>query len=281
MMSALQDGAPAIDVSLTDAPAINWDRLRADTERFKTEWRSSAPFPVVVIDDFFDVGFAEQLLRDFPKPDSDPIRRSRDYMFAANKFEKSDVGGVSPAFGRLESDLLSTAFSELLTEITGIDLRLDDSFHGGGLHMGGAGSYLDMHTDFNVHPLRPTWRREANVLIYLNPNWRPAYGGELKLRRGSTGVERKVEPLFNRCVIMSTGDDTIHGYDRIAFPQGEYRRSIAAYAYSVSNAPQSAARSSVWYPEKGGAVKRLLGRAWPHLVRLKSCIVGSATAKNR
>ncbi|MEL7029355.1 MAG: 2OG-Fe(II) oxygenase [Pseudomonadota bacterium] len=260
---------------------IDFDRLDSGQSAAEQTWRDAVPFPIVVLDDFLLPESAEELLRDFPDPDREPLNRSRDYVFAKNKYEKSDIGSVSPAFGRLADDLTSDRFSKFLHAVTGREIRIDETFHGGGCHAGGEGSYLDMHTDFDMHPMRPTWRREANILVYLNKDWRKAYGGELRLRRRETGRAREIEPVFNRCVLMQTSGETIHGYSRIAFPPGNYRRSIAAYAYEELDEVPATSRSSQWYPDEGGPAKKWLGRAWPQLVRLKSKFLGSATARNR
>jgi len=260
---------------------IDFERLESRCSDAAAEWRSSQPFPIVVLDDFLEPSAAEALLADFPDPERDHLNKSRDYVFARNKYEKSDLPAISSAFAQFSDDLTSQRFSTYLEAVTGASLRVDETYHGGGCHAGGAGSYLDMHTDFDMHPMRPLWRREANILLYLNRGWRPDYGGELRLRHRDTGMERIIEPAFNRCVVMRTDETTIHGYRTIAFPPGDYRRTVAAYAYRTLDAAPARTRSSTWYPDEGGGAKRLLGRTWPHLVRLKSRFFGSATARNR
>jgi hypothetical protein len=157
---------------------------------------------------------------------------------------------------------------------------MDKEFHGGGLHQGGIGSYLDMHTDFNYHPVHKNWFRNLNILLYLNKDWKQEYGGRLKLRHSVTGKMREIEPTFNRCVIMFTRDYTLHGYEPINFPLGEYRRSIAAYAYTEIETPVSA-HSTTWYPENSNSIKQFIGKQWPHLVKIKNSVFGSATTKNK
>lgn len=80
-------------------------------------------------------------------------------------------------------------------------------------------------------------------------------------------------------VIMETRDFTLHGFAPIAFPPGIYRRSIACYAYTQMDSEFSY-RSTTWYPQEGGVAKRVVGRAWPTLVRAKNRLLGSATSKN-
>ena len=67
----------------------------------------------------------------------------------------------------------------------------------------------------------------------------------------------------------------------INFPEGTYRRSIAAYAYSVNSDPLLKPRSTKWSPSQGSVFKKALGTAWPQLVSLKNKLLGSGTSKNQ
>lgn len=260
---------------------IDFERLEAEAAACASRFKDAKPFPHIVLDGFLHAAGAMRLVQAIPDPSSGSIRRSRDYVFAKNKFEKSHFKDISPDFARLYADLTSARFAEFLSTVTGEEVFLDVDFHGGGLHQGGVGSFLDMHVDFNFHPLHDSWFRNLNVLIYLNPDWKPEYGGQLKLRHKQTGEHCEVDPIMNRCVIMLTRDYTLHGYDPISFPQGQYRRSLAAYAYSLHHGDRPMKRSTTWYPERGGPMKAAVGRLWPKLVRIKNAILGSSTEKNR
>ena len=259
---------------------IRFDRLERETGDLKRAFQSAKPFPFVAIDDFCDPADLARLADQIPDPSDERINRSRDYVFAKNKFEKSGFAELSADMRDLHDELVGERMQNFLCALTGEKVFVDPEFHGGGIHQGGKDSFLDMHVDFNYHPLHPKWFRNLNILLYLNRQWRAPYGGHLKLRRKDTADETEVEPLFNRCVIMQTRDYTMHGYDPIAFPEGQYRQSIATYAYSIVEDP-AGERTTVWYPDRGGVLKRLLGRHWPVLVRIKNRFLGSATARNK
>jgi hypothetical protein len=76
--------------------------------------------------------------------------------------------------------------------------------------------------------------RRINLLIYLNKDWKPEYGGNLEL--WDTGMSHKVAeyaPEFNRCVIFNTTDFSFHGNPvRVSCPPGRSRRSLAFYYYT-------------------------------------------------
>lgn len=257
---------------------INFSRLESNVDVYRSQFHSGI-IESVVIDGFLDDYLANQILNEFPNPIDENIGKSRDYVFAKNKFEKSDLSAVGPNMAQLKDDLLGVRFQNFLKLVTNQDVFVDSSFHGGGLHQGGEGSFLDMHVDFNYHPQNNTWFRNLNILIYFNKDWKKEFGGSLKISNKRTHESMEIEPLFNRCVIMFTRDYTLHGYDRINFPKGSFRRSIAAYAYSVDEKPKNV-RSTTWYPENAGVIKSFVGKKWPSLVKIKNKIFGSSTSKN-
>ena len=94
-----------------------------------------------------------------------------------------------------------------------------------------------MHVDGNYHDATGLNRR-MNALLYLNPNWRPDWGGEFGIYDG-TGEKciKKVEPLFNRLVLFDTHDKSWHGLpDPVNFPDNDPRRSIILYYYTKAKA---------------------------------------------
>ncbi len=259
---------------------INFKVIEANLDQLAKEFKTASPFPVIAIDNFADENKLRRILDVFPTPGQNNLNKSRDYIFAKNKYEKANFKEISAECNEIYQDLISERFQQIIYKITGQDVFIDQEFHGGGIHQGGEGSFLDMHVDFNYHPLHQNWFRNLNILLYLNPDWKPAYKGQLKLKNTETGVAREIEPLFNRCVIMFTRGYTLHGYDQIAFPSGKFRRSIATYAYNIDPNPQNN-RSTLWVPENSSSLKKLIGKYWPKLVKVKGSIFGSATAKNK
>jgi Rps23 Pro-64 3,4-dihydroxylase Tpa1-like proline 4-hydroxylase len=268
-----------LEASEMSQTIIDFDRLERESDCFREIWQSASPFELLVIDGFGNSERMSNIHQNFP--DISVLKKSRDYIFAKEKYEKNNFSSLSVDLNDLHSEINSERFKIFLQKVTGIKLFIDPDFHGGGLHSGGIGSYLDMHADFNVHPLHSNWVRELNILIYLNEGWHSGWGGQLKLRHSITGLSREVEPLFNRCVVMLTKEHTLHGYDPIAFPPGRYRRSIAAYAYSEAlegDAPD--ARSTNWVSDQS-IIRRALGPVTLQLVQLKNKIFGSGSTHNR
>lgn len=233
---------------------------------------------MVIIDGFVDDASADALIGEFPPIDSMP--QSRDYVFG-NKHELSSVEEAGPACAALYGELTGPTFADFLRELTGWELFVDPRFHGGGFHQGGDGSYLDMHADFNVHPLHDDWLRRLNILLYLNHDWQDEWGGSLLVKARPEDEPRAIAPLFNRAVIMETNDHTYHGYPKMTLPPGVTRRSIAAYAYERVAPGSVKSRTTGWVPEDAGLAKRIVARNYDSLVRVKNRFFGSGTARNR
>ncbi len=247
-------------------------------ESLRASFETAQPFPLLVLDDFLVPELAAGLLSEFPAIDAMP--KSRDYVFAS-KHELSSVEEAGPAGLRFHEAMISPAFANFLRAATGLDVFVDPLFFGGGFHQGGDGSYLDMHVDFNMHPMHNTWLRTFNMLVYLNRDWRDEYGGQLLVKNAPDGEVRAIEPAYNRAVIMTTDARTFHGYRKMSLPPGVTRMSIATYAYRLVEAGAVKDRTTGWAPEESGLAKRLFARYYDPLVKVKRKLFGSATAKNR
>lgn len=262
---------------MTDLNLIDFASLENNSEKISRSYLCARPFEHVVIDGFLTaegleaIG-ANELIRTKATQDL-----SSDLVFAKAKLESPILENISPGLCALRSDLLSDRFREFLCKVVGKRVFVDASFTGGGLHQGGGGSYLDMHTDFNRHPTNMEWVRELNLLLYLNAGWKPEYGGSLDLENRDTGEQGSIEPLENRMVIMLTKGHTLHGYKKINFPNGIMRTSVAAYAYSIDDGSQSEPYTSTkWYPKS--FTRRLFSLLTNKIVPIKQRWFGSRTA---
>lgn len=247
--------------------------------RLAAGFASATPFPHLLLDDFLDESFANALLAEFPAVGDMP--KSRDYMFG-NKHELSSVEEQGSASGRFHKAVLSAAFAGFLEAATGTPgIFVDPDFHGGGFHQGGDGSFLDMHVDFNMHPLHPNWLRTLNILVYLNPGWQSQWGGDLHITADLDEAPRTIAPYFNRALIMLTNERTFHGYEKMSLPPGVTRKSIATYAYTEVPEGAYEARTTGWAPQGAGVIKKVVASNYNTLVKAKNRVFGSGTAKNR
>jgi hypothetical protein len=208
--------------------------------------------------------------------------KSRDFIFAKNKFEKSNYWELSKEFQELFDGFRSVEFQDFLSFISNRRVFVDPSNHGGGLHQGRSNSFLEMHLDYNYHPIQKNWWREMNILFYLNKDWQESYGGHLKLHDLRTNEKIEISVPWNTLVIQECNDYTLHGYDQTNFPEGLYRTSIATYAFSVHQRALYPVRTTDWVlSEDRGIIRKYLGRKMPQIIRFKSYFIGSRTSKNK
>lgn len=245
--------------------AIN-PSIYSEVEKLSLLFQTAIPFPHVVIDNFLNESVANSLLEDFPS--NSVMHRSHHYLFA-NKYELSAWSKVSDLFSLLKTELVSKDFQTIISKISGENLFMDANFYGD-LHQGINGSFLDMHTDFNVHPYHKNWLHRLNLLIYLNKDWKQEYAGNLRLRWGLEGAVNEIPPLFNRCVIMLSDDTTYHGYNKMTLPKDVTRKSILVHFYkeeSPNKVPPK--KLTTWVPEQTSKIKGGVAKLYNPVASLK------------
>lgn len=256
---------------------LNLSFLEENKERLREEYLLASPFPHLVLDNICD---SEKLLSAYNKiPELN--NKSRDYIFANNKFEKSNYKELGPEFQELYTELSSDRMNAFLSFIANEKVFVDPVNHGGGLHQGKKNSFLDMHLDFNYHPLNKNWYRNMNLLLYLNKDWKPEYKGHLKLMDMRSGEKKELEVPFNRLIIQQTRAYTLHGYDMTNFPDKVYRTSVATYAYTEHKHLIEKPRTTDWVVSDAGIVKKSIASIFGPAVKIKNALFGSGTAKNK
>lgn len=212
---------------------FNKDQPLDHVRALSPHYQAATPFPHIVLDDFLAVDFAESIVRDFPSQDACSVLRLNQNAYLKRGYRPDDLG-ASPCRQHLYQ-FNTGPFLQWLEALTGIHgLIPDPYFAGGGLHETDRGGRLGVHADFNLYSALNLVRR-VNVLIYLNPEWRPEYGGHLELWDASMSrCVTAIEPVFNRCVVFNTDKASFHGQpEPLACPDHLSRRSIAVYYYTV------------------------------------------------
>jgi len=257
---------------------INFDYLEKNKEKLRMDYLLARPFQYLIIDNFCDSAKAETMYSKIPDLDN----KSRDYIFAGNKFEKSNYKELGPEFDEFYNEISSPRMNAFLSFIANEEVFVDPKNHGGGLHQGKKNSFLDMHLDFNYHPIHKNWYRNMNLLYYMNKNWNQGFGGHLKLEDLRSGEKKQLDVPFNRLIIQRTSSYTLHGYDMTNFPQGNYRTSIATYAYTPHQMHVEVPRLTDWRPNNNSSwLKKTIAKNMGGIVKLKNRILGSGTAKNQ
>jgi hypothetical protein len=231
-------------------PPLSQETLLRPAARARA-FRGAEPFAHAVFDGFLDRDFCARLAAEFPAYDAERFRNSHGQ---AGKAAYPDVRALGPAFRRFDDAMSSKEFLRFLSGLSGLaELAYDPSYLGGGAQENLPGMGLWPHIDFDRRSAGGA-RRRLNLLLYLNEKWRPECGGCLLLHRDPKNPQdrpTRIEPLFNRCVIFATTDDSWHSVEPVrSAPPGAApsRRSVSLYYYDAA-APageKTPVRRTVW-----------------------------------
>ncbi len=199
-------------------------------EQWALKFNHAKPFRFLVIDNALDNALAESLSENFPTLDTMSVKYKG---INEMKSEHSNFALLHPDFS-LTRDLLSSA--EVISKIEKIsnihDLLCIHDRYGYGLHQGGRNSFLDIHVDYNLHPLEKKQRR-LNFILFLNKEWKEEWGGALEFwNKDVTICEQSILPKFNRAVIFECNEYSFHGYSQINCPADITRKSLYHYYFS-------------------------------------------------
>jgi hypothetical protein len=194
----------------------------------------SFPFYYQVIDNFFNQEQAKEISKEFPEYNSDIWYCYNNPL--ENKRTCNDWYQFGPETYKTLTMLNSKEFIRQLQKITGIPkLYPDIGLHGGGLHIHGTGGKLNVHLDYSIHP-KLKLQRKLNLIIYLEENWNPEWGGNLELWSHNKEKNRPdkrfatIDNVFNRAVLFDTTKNSWHGFpEPLTCPENKYRKSLAVY----------------------------------------------------
>jgi hypothetical protein len=211
---------PVLDLDPAGGYRLDIDVARAAGAAHAARYRTADPYPHIVLDDFLPRAAAALAAARFPDA---PL--PSDHVFEAGYagLHKRQISPwecdaeVRALFAALSSPPM-LAFLEGLTGIEG--LMPDPYFLGGGFHETARGGKLGIHADFRLHE-RLNLQRRVNLILYLNRDWRPQWGGGLEI--WSRDMKRRcqtVQPVFDRAAIFSTDASSFHGHpDPLATPR--------------------------------------------------------------
>jgi hypothetical protein len=216
------------------------------------EFLSGKPFENVVIDNFLNESYAEELYRLFPKDRNDwhyyenPI----EVKYAFDNINNLD-SNIKDYFYYLSSEQITKKISEI-TNIP--DLQYDEYLHGAGLHSHPRHGRLNVHLDYEKHPFSGKERR-INIIYFLTKNWNSElWNGLNELWDKEVSIcVKKTDIIFNRAIIFKTNDISWHGLpEKILCPENVFRNSIAYYYVSLLNSQKNEDE----YRKKAKFVKR-------------------------
>ena len=228
--------------------------------RHRDTYKHASPYKHIVIDNFVKPSFLEEVSKEIrASEDNSTIWRSwveKTSIKSATRLTQTQFSEIGPATQKLFDFLQSAVFIKFLEVLTGIENILSDQLvTGAGVSKITSGGYLDIHADFNQEPGKTLGWRRLNLLLYLNEDWEESFGGSLEMWETNMAHNffkyyAKVLPSFNRVIIFSTTDVSLHGHmDEIQ--DGRSRFTVSTYYYTNERQDEliSAKYHSTIYPD--------------------------------
>jgi Rps23 Pro-64 3,4-dihydroxylase Tpa1-like proline 4-hydroxylase len=235
-----------------DPESLNADNTAAEAagQALAKEYQSGKPFHHICVDNFLPLEVVQKV-----REEALAIGEKRPENSSPQEHLKASYNpDILPLYTRAVFQALnSQAFLRFLEEMTGIPHLIPDPYYkGAGIHRTNNGGYLGVHADFNLHKQMYLERR-LNVLVYLNPDWKPEYGGAFEVWTDDM-KERVAQfpPIMNRMCCFSTSSNSYHGNpEPVNHPEGDPRLSIALYYYTPTWSEDRVAHSTLFRPRPG------------------------------
>jgi len=196
-------------------------------------YKNAKPFKHIIIDNFLNTEYIEKIFNEFPTDFSSNLWHKYNNPLEV-KYSNDNIDNMDVNIKNLFYILSTSKFIDLISTIVDInDLEYDPYLHGAGLHVHPRFGRLNLHLDYEKHPLLNMERR-LNIILYLSKDWKDEWNGMTELWDENVQnkvVESKVK--FNRAIIFQTNDISWHGIpEKILCPDNEYRKSFAFYYIS-------------------------------------------------
>lgn len=173
--------------------------------------------------------------------DNDTERRKR---------TSRDLIGMPGAARKAIAFLRDSFALRFWSESLGYPVEDDPTLHGGGLHVTDPGGWLSTHLDYACHPKLPGKERRINLIAFLNPEWRPEWGGFLQLCDPMGRPVKEFAPEPGLIVAFETGDQSYHGVSQVC---GTIPRVTAAVYFLSDLRPGVTRQRALFIPNRGAA----------------------------
>ncbi len=235
------------------------------SDKLKIQYQTANPFPYIVIDNFLPDFLLESCLEEIKKHD-EWYSNQEDWVgeYEKNKFyyptyttDMDEFKLKAPITNMITEYMNSTLFIKFLEKLTGFEkLYRDPVMMGGGIHKINKGGKLSIHIDYNQHP-DEKWKRNLNLLLYLNKDWKSEWGGNLELwEKESWKKKLEIEPIFNRAVIFSI-EDAPHGHPiPLNVPDEISRYSLALYYFTDEEVKDVDKHTVIFYKDEILGIKK-------------------------
>lgn len=222
-------------------------------EEKKQTFKNAKPFGHVVINNFLREDIAEEIFNEFP---TDFSNWHKYYNPLEVKFAYDNIDGMGTTIRNTFLALSHPKTIEYFAKIANIEnLEYDPCLHGAGLHAHPRNGRLNIHLDYEKHPMLQDKERRLNIILFLSKNWKEEWNGDNQLwNEDLTQPEVKTHVKFNSAIVFQTNNISWHGLpEKILCPPGIFRKSLAYYY--ISDLESKADKNKVGNNGSGHRVK--------------------------
>lgn len=239
------------ELLITDTPLKYFGEWTKDISTLNTLFLNAEPFEHVVIDNFLESSYAEKISELFPIVNKDWHEYKNPIEV---KYTYDNINELDKDIKNFFYYLSTPELTNIMRGITSIsNLEYDEYLHGAGLHKHPRYGRLNIHLDYEKHPISGKERR-LNIILFMSNDWDPLWNGANELwDKDVTKCITKTHVKFNRAIIFKTNDISWHGLpEKIMCPDNVFRNSLAYYYVS----PLNTQKTEESYRKKAKFVKR-------------------------
>jgi len=240
-------------------------------KELKQKFNSSEPVKHIIIDNFLNEEYANIIHDNFPLD----LENWHHYHNPIEvKYANDKINDMNENIRKLFYVLSTNELTNIFSEISEIDnLEYDRYLHGAGLHCHPRYGRLNIHLDYEKHPLLHNKERRLNIILYLTKDWKEEWNGDTELwDKDMTKCMVKSPVKFNSAIIFQTNEISLHGLpEKIMCPEGLYRKSFAYYYISplvTKEDKNKIGNDGSGYRTKATFIKRPEDPDYPELKRL-------------
>ena len=185
-------------------------------EIYETDFKSAKPFPHIILDNFLDESFFQNL-------DVDKIKtnKQKGLLFnteiETNKWTSKNVE-LNEDISKIVNELYKTNFVKNLSKLSKIKDLFSTNVGNTALanyHEMYESGFLGAHVDHSSEP-NTGLPHVLNIILYLSKNWRRSWGGSTMFaNKNGTKIEKTIDYIPNRAVIFLHTPFTFHGVTKI------------------------------------------------------------------
>ncbi len=203
-----------------------------DLTRLTPQALSLEPYKWAIVDRLFAAVDAEALVETFPRDHYKTVRGDdgeKGYQYEARALISMGAAAasreehLSPAWQRLAEALLSPAYREAMSRLTGVDLG-DLPIEANVFHYGRS-AWLGPHVDLED--------KTVTHVFYFNESWDENDGGCLTILRSGNmaDTEKVVAPIIGNSVVLVRSTNSWHAVSRVRDNCRISRRSMTVTFY--------------------------------------------------